>query len=121
MSKTARIWVWAIIIGIVLILAGSLLFLGNNAPPPATFDLSNPNIIGITQGTEGSFEALEIGVTFVDADSAGVSLYSTTTGEPAQNFAIDVGDSVDYAGYAIELLDTQSATDSAVLQIQPIE
>ncbi len=121
MNKTTRIWVWAIIIGVVLILAASLLFLGNNTPPSATINLNDPNIIGITQGTEGSYEALEIGVTFVDAGSAGVSLYSSTTGELAQNFSIDEGNVITYAGYEIELLDSQESENTAFFQVHPIE
>ena len=48
----ARVWIW-IVVGVVLILFGYLFFQGSPAPSES-YELSAPDTIAITQGTEGS-------------------------------------------------------------------
>lgn len=120
MGQSTRTWAWVIIIGVALMLVSFLLF-RNSASPAVNYDLNDPNIIGITQGTEGSFEELEIGVLFVEPGGAGVSIYSRVTDTWARNLSIDVGDPVEVSGYQIELVDTQISASTAFFRILPIE
>ncbi len=112
----ARVWIW-IVVGVVLILFGYLFFQGSPAPSES-YELSAPDTIAITQGTEGSINGLEIGVTFVDRTSAGVSVYDTNeSANKTQQAVLEIGESIVVGGHELRLLDSLPNDNSAVFQV----
>ncbi len=123
MGQSTRTWTWIIIVAAILLFL-SFLFFRNSASPTVSYDPNDPNVIGITEGTEGSFEELEIGILFVESGGVGLSIYSTGTEtfapDPADGM-MEVGDTIIFAGYRIELVDAQVSASNAVFQVHPIE
>ena len=110
-------WIWGLIIGIVLIVGLFVVIRGQQTVSP-DYELASPNVISISEGVEATFEDLEIGVSFVDNGSAGVSLYAGDVGNTAENFTLNEGDVISYGAYKVELLEAQSREQNAIFQIE---
>ena len=112
-----KVWIW--IVAAVVLLALGFLFFGGNAEP--SYDLNAPGVIAITKGTEGSISGLEIGVTFVDSGSAGLSIFTgyDANGESstAQQAILEEEETVLIGEHQIKLLDAIPSQDTAVLQV----
>ena len=118
MTQTKKIWI--IIAVLVLLSVVTLLFFTINQPPPANeFSLNDPSIIAITEGAQGEINGLEIGVTFVDSNSAGISIVEAgNTEAAAQNSILEEQESISFGNQTVSLLDAVPNERSAILQVQ---
>ena len=115
-----RRWI-LILLGILLFVAVFFLFVSPTSNfPTADYDPLDPAIIQITQGTEGEIETLEIGLQFVDAQSAGAQIFDSATGE-ATSIILGVEQQTDVFGYTITLIDALPGSETAVYRVLPAE
>lgn len=113
-----KFWLWAV--GIALLVLALLGYLIYNVRTIPTFEFNDPNIIVISQGTEGTMDGLDIGVTFVGGGSAGVSLHVKESGKVEQ-FDLAEDEAITYEGYKILLVESLMGNNSAVFRVTKAE
>lgn len=115
-----RRWIWAIL-GVLLFVAIFFVFVRPTTHvPTADYDPLDPAIIQITQGTEAEIETLEIGLQFVDTQSAGAQIFDTATNETT-SIVLGVGQQATVLGYSLTLIDTLPGTDTAIYRVLPAQ
>ncbi|MEM9773794.1 MAG: hypothetical protein AAF902_04385 [Chloroflexota bacterium] len=118
--RKRRSWLWVLAVLVIIGVAFFMLVLPSLNFPTADYDPLDPAIVQITQGTEGEIGALEIGLQFVDAQSAGAQLVNTEIGETI-TIALEIEEQTDVLGHSITLIDVLPGTDTAVFRIVQIE
>ena len=119
MTQSRKIWI-TIIILLALTILGILFFASNATPPSAIpYSLDEPDVIAITEGTQGEINGVEIGVTFVDNSSAGISFAEAgDIDATAQNAVLEEQESINSGSYNILLLDAIPREQTAVFRVQ---
>ena len=118
MAKNRTVWIIVIVLAVIGILA--FLFLGNNLlDPEPEFILEDPNMMEITQGTQGELNGLEIGVLFVDSTSAGLSVAEAGNVDAlAQTLTLEVGERARFGDtYTVRLVDVLLRENTAVVHV----
>lgn len=83
-------------------------------------NFADPNVIAISEGTEGGVHSLEIGVGYVGPERAELSIYDM--GRPEQGVqgeSVVVGSSVSLDSYFLIVLDIDGAERTVVLEVLP--
>ncbi|MEM8858637.1 MAG: hypothetical protein AAGD96_09965 [Chloroflexota bacterium] len=113
-----RSWIW--ILAVLLLIGGVATFwvINNLSVPEADYDVLDPAIIQIGQGTEGEIADLEIGLLYVDAESAGVLLANVESGG-TENVTLLIGQQADVLGHSITLIDVILGPETAVFRVLP--
>ncbi|MFT5195993.1 MAG: hypothetical protein ACI9EW_001144 [Cellvibrionaceae bacterium] len=118
-------WLWFLL---ALVSLGGLFFylrVDNLSSPTIDYDLNDPAVVAVTQGTVGTVSlaadtdaTVEIGLMFVDRDSAGVSVFDpANTNGSAVDVILQLGEARLVAGLEITLVDALPGRDTAVVRV----
>ena len=110
-------WLWFFIAFVIL---GGLFFVlrvQDLSSPTADYDLGDPTIVAITQGTVGSVGNTRLGLRFVDNESAGISVFYDDSDEEAIDLIFELGETREVNGESIRLIDLLPGRDTAVFQV----
>lgn len=108
---------------LALVILGGLFFVlrvQDLSSPTIDYDLNDPAIVSISQGTVGSVGSTRIGLKFVDSGSAGVSVFRSDSDSEATDLILELGESRDVNGEQITLVDALPGRDTAVIKVVPI-
>ena len=114
-------WLWFLLAFVIL---GGLFFVlrvQDLSSPTLDYDLNDPSIVSISQGTVGSVGSTRIGLKFVDSGSAGISVVHANDDSESTDLILELGESREVDGEQITLLDALPGRDTAVIQVVPIE
>lgn len=110
-------WLWIIFAVVIL---GGLFFVlrvQDASSPTADYDLSDPTIVAITQGTVGSVGETQLGLRFVDGGSAGLSVFYDDSEGEAIDLILELGETREVNGELITLIDALPGRDTAVVKV----
>lgn len=111
-------WLWFLIA--LVVLGGLFLFLRveNLSSPSVAYDLNDPTVVSISQGTVGSVGNTRIGLKFVDSGSAGVSVfYGDDSDIESVDLILELGQSREINGEEITLVDALPGRETAIIQV----
>lgn len=112
-------WLWFLL---AIVILGGLFFIlrvQDASSPTADYDLDDPTIVAVTQGTTGAVGETQLGLRFVDSESAGVSVFYTDTQSEADatDIILELGETREVNGETITLVDVLPGRDTAIFQI----
>ena len=114
-------WIWFLL---ALVVLGGLFFflrVDDLSSPTIDYDLNDPAIVSVSQGTVGSVGSTRIGLKFVDSVSAGVSVFNPDhSASEATDLILELGESREVDGEQITLLDVFPGRETAVIKVVPI-
>lgn len=109
--------------GLIIAAAVAIFFFTNNPEegPRQAINLNDPNVIAISEGTEGDIHSLEIGVGFVGSDSrAGISIFDNNqTDAGVVEHEVGIGSSIPMPTYFIIVLDIDYGASTVTLEVLP--
>lgn len=110
-------WLWFLLA--VVILGGLFLFwsVRSLSNPSVEYDLNDPAIVSISQGTVGSVGSTRIGLKFVDGVSAGVSVFAADLEGEATDLILELGVVRQVNGVEITLVDALPGRDTAIIRV----
>ncbi|MFK7801194.1 MAG: hypothetical protein AB8G95_06165 [Anaerolineae bacterium] len=110
-------WLWFLLA--LVVLGGFFLFLrvDNLSNPSVDYDLNDPTVVSISQGTVGSVGNTRIGLKFVDGVSAGVSVIYSESDQEGTDLILVLGEAREINGELITLVDALPGRDTAIIQV----